>query len=126
ARRPGARASAGPDGGVEYSSGAWGLGFPGGRAQLPLRLTFYDDASEPEQCAALTERLIIEEQADILLGPYSSGLALRAAEMAQHSRRVLWNHGGASEAIYPRGFTWVGGLLAPPLPYFCSLMYFVW
>jgi branched-chain amino acid transport system substrate-binding protein len=88
-------------------------------------LTSYDDASEPEQCAALTERLITADQVDILLGPYSSGLALRAAEVAQRSQRVLWNHGGASEAIYTRGFTWVVGILSPPGTYFHSVIDFV-
>jgi branched-chain amino acid transport system substrate-binding protein len=73
----------------------------------------------------LTERLITTDQVDILLGPYSSGLALRAAEVAQRSQRVLWNHGGASEAIYARGFTWVVGILSPPGTYFHSVLDFV-
>jgi len=51
-------------------------------------LTFYDDTSAPEQCIVLTERLITEEQIDSLLGPYSGDLALRAAEVAQRSKRV--------------------------------------
>jgi len=88
-------------------------------------LTSYDDASVPEQCAALTERLITEDQVDILLGPYSSGLALRAAEVAQRLQRVLWNHGGASEAIYTRGFAWVVGILSPPSTYLHSVIDFV-
>jgi branched-chain amino acid transport system substrate-binding protein len=85
-------------------------------------LTFYDDASAPEQCAVLTERLLTEDHVDILLGPYSSGLALRAAEVAQRFQCVLWNHGGASEAIYARGFAWVVGILSPPSTYFHSVL----
>jgi branched-chain amino acid transport system substrate-binding protein len=88
-------------------------------------LTSYDDASEPETCAAFIERLITKDQVDILLGPYSSGLALRAAEVAQRLQRVLWNHGGASEAIYTRGFAWVVGILSPPSTYFHSVIDFV-
>jgi branched-chain amino acid transport system substrate-binding protein len=38
---------------------------------------------------------------------------------------VLWNHGGASEAIYTRGFAWVVGILSPPSTYFHSVMDFV-
>jgi branched-chain amino acid transport system substrate-binding protein len=38
---------------------------------------------------------------------------------------VLWNHGGASEAIYTRGFTWVVGILSPPSTYFHSTIDFV-
>jgi branched-chain amino acid transport system substrate-binding protein len=85
-------------------------------------LAFYDDASAPEQCAVLTERLLTEDHVDILLGPYSSGLALRAAEVAQRFQCVLWNHGGASEAIYARGFAWVVGILSPPSTYFHSVI----
>jgi branched-chain amino acid transport system substrate-binding protein len=73
----------------------------------------------------LTERLLTVDQVDILLGPYSSGLALRAAEVAQQYGRVLWNHGGASEAIYSRGLAWVVGILSPPTTYFHSLLDYV-
>ena len=122
---PGRQALLGAQAWVEDTNRAGGIWLHGSRAQLPLRLTSYDDASEPEQCAMLTERLITEDQVDILLGPYSSGLALRAAEVAQRSQRVLWNHGGASEAIYTRGFAWVVGILSPPSTYFHSVIDFV-
>jgi branched-chain amino acid transport system substrate-binding protein len=45
--------------------------------------------------------------------------------VAQRSQHVLWNHGGASEAIYTRGFTWVVGILSPPSTYFHSMIDFV-
>jgi branched-chain amino acid transport system substrate-binding protein len=122
---PGRQALLGAQAWVEDTNRAGGIRLHGSRLQQPLRLTSYDDASEPDQCAALTERLITEDQVDILLGPYSSGLALRAAEVAQRSQRVLWNHGGASEAIYTRGFAWVVGILSPPSTYFHSVMDFV-
>ena len=51
---------------VEATNRAGGIWLHGSSAQLPLRLTSYDDASEPEQCAMLTERLITEDQVDIL------------------------------------------------------------
>jgi len=87
-------------------------------------LIYYDDTSEARHCGALIERLLSADRVDILLGPYSSGLALRAAEVAQRYQRVLWNHGGASETIYARGFTWVVGILSPPRTYFHSLIDF--
>jgi branched-chain amino acid transport system substrate-binding protein len=86
--------------------------------QLPVRFVYYDDASDPEQCAAVTERLITADHVEILLGPYSSGLARRAAAVAHRYQRVLWNHGGASQAIYEAGFAWVVGLLTPASQYF--------
>ena len=122
---PGRQAWLGAQTWLEDTNRAGGIWLHGSTARLPLRLTSYDDGSEPEQCATLTERLITADQVDILLGPYSSGLALRAAEVAQRWQRVLWNHGGASEAIYTRGFTWVVGILSPPGTYFHSVIDFV-
>src|SRR5215470_91785 len=89
---PGRQALLGAQAWVEDTNHTGGIWLHGSRVQLPLRLTSYDDASEPEPCAALTERLITEDQVDILLGPYSSGLALKATAVAQRLQRVLWNH----------------------------------
>src|SRR5215831_9802578 len=121
---PGRQALLGAQAWVEDTNRTGGIWLQSSRTQLPLRLTSYDDASEPETCTTLTERLLTEDQVDILLGPYSSGLALRAAEVAQRWQRVLWNHGGASEAIYTRGLAWVVGILSPPSTYFHSLIDF--
>src|SRR4029450_6760547 len=96
---PGRQALLGAKAWVEDTNRAGGIWLRSSRTQLPLRLTSYDDASEPETCAVLIERLITKDQVDILLGPYSSGLALRAAAGAQRLQRVLWYTGGASEAI---------------------------
>ena len=121
---PGRQALLGAQAWVEETNRAGGLWLQESGQRLPLRLVSYDDTSEAQHCSALTERLITEDQVDILLGPYSSGLALRAAEVANHYQRVLWNHGGASEAIYTRGFAWVVGILSPPRTYFHSLIDF--
>jgi len=122
---PGRQALIGAQAWIEDTNRAGGIWLQDSREQRLLRLTSYDDASDPAQCGLLTKRLITEDQVDILLGPYSSGLALRAAEIAHRSQRVLWNHGGASEAIYTRGFTWVIGILSPPRTYFHSVLDFV-
>jgi branched-chain amino acid transport system substrate-binding protein len=119
---PGRQALVGAQAWVEATNQAGGLWVQERGTRLPLRLTYYDDASDPQQCAVLTEHLLTVDQVDILLGPYSSGLALSAAEVAQRYARVLWNHGGASEAIYTRGFAWVVGILSPPTTYFHSLL----
>src|SRR5262247_77556 len=88
---PGRQALLGAQAWVEDTNRGGGVWLHGSNVQLPLRLTSYDDAGAPAQCAALTERLITADQVDILLGPYSSGLALSAAEVAQRFQRVLWN-----------------------------------
>lgn len=121
-RLPGQQALLGAQTWVEATNQAGGLWLASAQARLPLHFTWYDDASDPAQCAHLTERLLTHDQVAILLGPYSSGLALRAAEVAERYRTVLWNHGGASEAIYSRGYAWVVGILSPPSTYFHSVI----
>ena len=91
-------------------------------SSLPVRLVHYDDASNARRCAELTERLLEWHKADILLGPYSSGLALRAADVAESYEHVIWNQGGASDAIYQMGYEWVVGILTPASRYFHGIV----
>ena len=90
--------------------------------QAPVRLVHHDDGSKVRTCAELTERLIVDDNVDILLGPYSSGLALEAACVAQKHATVLWNHGGASEAMYGQGHRSVVGILSPASTYFHGIV----
>ncbi len=73
-----------------------------------VELVHYDDASLAERAAAATRKLILEDRVDLLFGPYSSGLARAAAEVAAQEGQVLWNQGGAAEAIYQPGRRVVG------------------
>ena len=69
------------------SSGGIGLSY---RKRIPVQLVYYDDESNPRRCEELTERLIIEDEVDVLIGPYSSGLARRAAAVARRHKCVMW------------------------------------
>ena len=66
-----------------------------GEAHLPVELLHYDDGSDPDLCGEYYRRLNLQDAIDVFIGPYSSGLARRAAGVATESGRVLWNHGGA-------------------------------
>ncbi len=85
--------------------------------RLPVRLTYYNDESAARVAGALTEKLIADDRVDLLLGPYSSVLTLAAASVAERFEKVLWNHGGASDRIYSRGFRYVVGILTPASQY---------
>ena len=86
--------------------------------RIPVSLVHHDDGSDPERVADLTERLILRDGVDLLFGPYSSMLTLAAAPVAEALGRVLWNHGGASDAIYKKGYKWTVGILSPASRYF--------
>jgi Periplasmic binding protein len=56
-----------------------------------------DDGSRPEQVAAAIHRL--RPRCDVLLGPYSTGLAGAAGAAAAALGTVIWNHGGAGDHV---------------------------
>ena len=91
-------------------------------SQVPVRLVHYDDGSKAGRCAEVTEQLIADDRVDVLLGPYSSGLTLKAVAVAQKYRCVLWNHGGASEVIHGLESEWVVSVLSPASLYFRSVI----
>ena len=99
-----------------------GIKVGGSSAGWPVSVVYYDDGSRPRLARRVTERLIIGDQVDLLFGPYSGVLALAAAEVAEEHAKVLWNQGGASDAIYRRGFQWVVGILSPASRYLAALL----
>jgi branched-chain amino acid transport system substrate-binding protein len=122
---PGRQALAGVQAWIEDTNRTGGLWLRDCGGHLPVRLTYYDDASSAERCGTLTERLIVEDQVDLLLGPYASVLTRRAAAVACRYCCVLWNHGGAAEAVYAAGSGWVVGILAPASRYFHGVLDFI-
>ncbi|MEZ4547888.1 MAG: ABC transporter substrate-binding protein [Thermodesulfobacteriota bacterium] len=73
--------------------------------KIPVDLVHFDDESDVDKCRSNVEKLLSQEQVDILLGPYSSSLALAAAEEAEPRGVTLWNHGGSTDEMDERGFT---------------------
>jgi branched-chain amino acid transport system substrate-binding protein len=104
---------------VEDTNRAGGITIQGHRR--PLELIAYDDASDATRCGVYIERLLTADRIDVLLGPYSSGLTLRAAEVAAQHQHVLWNHGGALEPAS----AWTIGLLTPAPYYFHGVIDYV-
>jgi branched-chain amino acid transport system substrate-binding protein len=106
---------------VEETNAQGGLFIPELRQAVPLRLIAHDDHSRRAEVEQLIERLIAVEHVDFLIGPYSSGLAHAAAAIAEAHQKVLWNHGGSSDAIMRQGFRWAVHLPTPASSYFAGL-----
>lgn len=107
----GQQALAGLSAWVEYVNGQGGLAVGG--EMHPVTLVSYDDGSAADTTRQAMERLIADDQVDLLFGPYSAGLTTAAAEVAESHGRVIWNHGGAGDAHYARGFRKVISILTP-------------
>jgi branched-chain amino acid transport system substrate-binding protein len=58
---------------------------------------------------------------DLLIGPYSSGLTLAVAPLAEAYRKILWNHGGASDAIFQGGWRHLVSVPCPASDYLKAL-----
>ncbi len=93
----------------------------GGRKHQ-VEVVWRDDASLRDNARAITQRLIIDDRVDLLVGPYSAVLTSAAAEVAQAHGKLLWNQGGASPQVYRRGNPWVAGILTPADEYLAGLL----
>jgi branched-chain amino acid transport system substrate-binding protein len=87
-----------------------------------FRVLHYDDASDASTVREVTRRLIVDDQVDILVGPYSSVLTSAAAQVAEAHSKLLWNQGGASDDVYRQGYHWTVGILTPASRYLAGLL----
>jgi branched-chain amino acid transport system substrate-binding protein len=86
------------------------------------RVVHYDDTSDRTTVQEITRRLIVDDEVDILFGPYSSVLTSAAAQVAEEHGKLLWNHGGASDNVYQQGYRWIVGILTPASRYLAGLL----
>lgn len=106
---------------VEAVNAGEGLRVHGAGARAPVRLVYYDDASSPARAAANAERLLDGDAVEVLIGPYASDLTRAVLPVVRKRRRVLWNHGGASDDIHTEGGRAVG-ILTPVSRYLGGLI----
>ncbi len=100
---------------VAQANGQGGISI--GSTQAELALDCIDDQSNASRCADIYHSLIAERRADLLLGPYSSGLASVAAPVAEGARHLFVNHGGSADTLYERGYKMIVGVACPASNY---------
>src|SRR5512134_2622229 len=72
----------------------------GGLLGRPVEWVLLDDESTPDKAAALYERLITEENVDLILGPYGSGNITAAMQVAERYEKVFIHHTGSLTYAY--------------------------
>ena len=87
-----------------------------------VELVWRDDGSRRDSVRSITERLIVDDRVDLLIGPYSAVLTNAAAEVAGAHRKLMWNQGGASPLVYERDNAWVVGILTSADEYLAGLL----
>ena len=58
-------------------------------------IIFYDDESDSDTVSVLTERLIVEDEVDFILGPYSSSLTQVASVITERENIIMVEGNGA-------------------------------
>jgi branched-chain amino acid transport system substrate-binding protein len=89
--------------------------------KLPVQLVYYDDTSSSSVVATDYQQLV-NQGVNFLIAPYSSGLTLAAAPIAESNHLLLLSHGGASDSIWAKGYQYVVGVLSPGSQYMIPVL----
>jgi branched-chain amino acid transport system substrate-binding protein len=85
--------------------------------KLPVKLIYSDDASTTSNVATIYNQLVARSDVQFLIAPYSSGLTLAAAPIAEQHHLLLLSHGGSSDSIWAKKYNYTVGVLSPASQY---------
>ncbi|MFB3916638.1 MAG: amino acid ABC transporter substrate-binding protein [Terriglobales bacterium] len=88
----------------------------GGKA-YKVQLVHYDDESKSQRVQQLYSRLILQDKADFLFSPYSSGLTATAAVVTEQYGKIMLTTGAAEEKTYKLGNRHLFQMFAPANQY---------
>jgi branched-chain amino acid transport system substrate-binding protein len=74
-----------------------------GNKHYKVKFVSYDDQSQGGRVQQLYTRLIVQDKANFLFGPYSSGLTATAAVISEQYGKILLDSGGAESKIFELG-----------------------
>jgi len=89
----------------------------GGILGRQVELKIYDDQSDPTTTARLYERLITQDQVDVLLAPWSDDMTMPATTVAEKYKKPMLTGGATLTDIWSRGYRYVSGLLPSSYDY---------
>jgi branched-chain amino acid transport system substrate-binding protein len=93
-----------------------------GAKRLPVEIVYYDDQSDNQTSAKLTEKLITEDKVQFLLGPFGSGPTFATTAIAEKYNIITMASLANATNIYERGFQNVYAVLAPATRIFASFV----
>ena len=85
----------------------------GGLLGRRVELRLLDDRSEANRDGSLYARLVTEDKADVLFGPFGSAATVAASAVAERNRRVLLDATGATQSVLGAGPRYVFHVAAP-------------
>lgn len=94
----------------------------GGLLGRPVEFVIYDDQSDPTSGARLYEKLITEDEVDLVLGPYASGVTQAVAQVTEQYGQPLLVAGASANSIWESGFSMVFGVYSVAGDYFKDII----
>jgi branched-chain amino acid transport system substrate-binding protein len=88
-----------------------------GKDTYKVEIIFYDDKSDPQTGAKLTEKLITQDKVKFILGPYGSGITLATSAIGEKYKVLTIACQANALNIYERGFKYIISIL-PPATYY--------
>jgi branched-chain amino acid transport system substrate-binding protein len=85
----------------------------GGILNRKVEIKIYDDRSDPMTGARLFEKLITQDQVDLLIGPYGSSVTAAVSTAVEKHKMVMIAPGASSKAIWERGYKYVFQMITP-------------
>jgi len=101
---------------IEWVNTTYG-GIKVGGKDYQIKYRVYDCESKKEAVTSLIERLITSDKVNVIFAPYSSGLTLRGAPVAESYKMLYMDHGGASNSIFAQGFQYIVQTIGPGSSY---------
>ncbi|MFQ6080448.1 MAG: amino acid ABC transporter substrate-binding protein [Candidatus Bathyarchaeia archaeon] len=81
--------------------------------RLPVKFIIYDDKSDLATSVKFYEKLITEDKADLLIGPYSSKITMGVGPVAEkYGKPIIWTEAQAPP-VFAQGWKWAVGVLDP-------------
>jgi branched-chain amino acid transport system substrate-binding protein len=87
----------------------------GGLLGRPVELVIYDDVSTPDTARSLYQRLVDQDDVDLLVAPYSTVIGEAVLPVAERNRMVLFNGGFVGVDLF-RTSDWMVGTLTSQEP----------
>ena len=103
--REGSHIKKGYDTWAEWINGRGGINV-GGKPHK-VEMIYYDDKADATTSAKLTEKLITEDKVNLILGPYSSGIAAATSAIGEKYGYVTIAPLANGDFVYERGFKYL-------------------
>src|ERR1700737_1388721 len=88
----------------------------------PVQIKYEDDQSDPNLSATLVVKLITDEKAQFILGPYGRPAPPTAASIAEKNSNPMVEANGAAQSIFNKGYKFTFGVLSPANKYLTGVL----